>query len=97
MRAGLTGWAQINGGRRLSIHDKAALDLWYVKNASIGIDCRILLMTVRTVLFGERINRAAIREAWRALGPAPDVGQDAMEMIGSPSLETLASSTLDRI
>lgn len=97
MRPGLTGWAQINGGRRLSIHDKAALDLWYVKNASIGIDCRILFMTVRTVLFGERINRTAIREAWRALGPAPDAGQDAMEMIGSPSLETLASSTLDRI
>jgi len=95
MRPGLTGWAQINGGRHLSIHDKAALDLWYVKHASIGIDCWILFMTVRTVLFGERINRTAIREAWRALGPTPDAGQDAIEMIGLPPIESPVNSTLD--
>lgn len=85
MRPGLTGWAQINGGRRLSIPDKAALDLWYVKNASFGIDCRILFMTVRTVLFGERINRTAIREAWLALGHTPAIDKDSMELNDAPS------------
>jgi lipopolysaccharide/colanic/teichoic acid biosynthesis glycosyltransferase len=71
LRPGLTGWAQINGGRYLSIHDKAALDLWYVKNASFGLDVAILLSTARTILFGERIDRHAIREAWRELGCEP--------------------------
>jgi lipopolysaccharide/colanic/teichoic acid biosynthesis glycosyltransferase len=78
MRPGLTGWAQINGGRHLSIADKAALDLWYVNNASFRVDIRILLMTVRTVLFGERIDDRAIRSAWQTLGvePAPTGEKD---------------------
>jgi lipopolysaccharide/colanic/teichoic acid biosynthesis glycosyltransferase len=97
MRPGLTGWAQINGGRHLSIHDKAALDLWYVQNASIGVDFRILFMTARTVLFGERINSPAIREAWRALGRTPPADRDTTEMIDRPSLEVLARSGLDTV
>jgi lipopolysaccharide/colanic/teichoic acid biosynthesis glycosyltransferase len=68
LRPGLTGWAQINGGRHLSIDDKAALDLWYVKHASFGLDLAILLSTARTIVFGERIDRRAVREAWRELG-----------------------------
>jgi lipopolysaccharide/colanic/teichoic acid biosynthesis glycosyltransferase len=68
LRPGLTGWAQIKGGRHLSIEDKAALDLWYIKNASFALDMAILASTARTILFGERIDRNAINEAWRALG-----------------------------
>jgi lipopolysaccharide/colanic/teichoic acid biosynthesis glycosyltransferase len=66
-KPGLTGWAQINGGRHLSMDDKAALDLWYVKNASFRLDFRILLRTARTILLGEHVNPCAIREAWLAL------------------------------
>jgi lipopolysaccharide/colanic/teichoic acid biosynthesis glycosyltransferase len=71
LRPGLTGWAQIKGGRHLSVHDKAALDLWYVKNASFTLDMLILLSTARMVLFGERVDRHAISEAWRDLGYNP--------------------------
>lgn len=71
LRPGLTGWAQIKSGRHLSIDDKAALDLWYVKNASFGLDVAILLGTARTILFGERVDRHAIRQAWHALGGEP--------------------------
>jgi len=67
LRPGLTGWAQIKGGRHLSVDDKAALDLWYIRNASFALDMLILLNTVRTVLFGERIDRRAIDQAWRDL------------------------------
>jgi lipopolysaccharide/colanic/teichoic acid biosynthesis glycosyltransferase len=63
LRPGLTGWAQIKGGRRLSIEDKAALDLWYIKNASFTLDMVILAHTARTILFGERVDRRAIHEA----------------------------------
>ena len=50
------------------VDDKAVLDLWYARHASLLLDLRILLSTARTVLFGERIDQNAIREAWLALG-----------------------------
>lgn len=68
VRPGLTGWAQIKGGRHLSADDKAALDLWYIKNASFSLDAMILVSTARTVLIGERIDRRAIVDAWRDIG-----------------------------
>ncbi len=67
LRPGLTGWAQIKGGRSLSIEDKAALDLWYIKNASFTLDLVILAETVRTILFGERIDPGAIHKAWQEI------------------------------
>ncbi|HVX35742.1 MAG TPA: sugar transferase [Hyphomicrobium sp.] len=72
LKPGLTGWAQINGGRHLSIDEKAVLDLWYVKNASFRLDFRILLRTARTILLGERVNPRAVREAWLALRDVPE-------------------------
>jgi lipopolysaccharide/colanic/teichoic acid biosynthesis glycosyltransferase len=68
LRPGLTGWAQINGGRELSASDKAVLDIWYVKNASFWLDMKILAGTVRMIVLGERTDREAIRRAWRELG-----------------------------
>ncbi len=61
---GLTGWAQVNGGRDVSAADKAALDVWYVQNASFLLDLRIMLRTVPMVIFGERISRIDIQRAW---------------------------------
>lgn len=67
VRPGLTGWAQVVGGRVISADDKAALDVWYVKNAGFGLDLKILLKTVRMVLFGERVLDAYVKRAWRDL------------------------------
>src|SRR5262249_44688585 len=36
VRPGLTGWAQVIGGREISAEDKTALDVWYVHNASLS-------------------------------------------------------------
>lgn len=55
------------GGRDISPLDKAALDVWYVKNASLRLDLEIVLRTIPLVVFGERISRAAIEQAWRDL------------------------------
>ena len=54
MRPGVTGWAQINGGREITPEIKGVLDEWYVRNASVSLDLRIILRTVGTVLFGDR-------------------------------------------
>jgi lipopolysaccharide/colanic/teichoic acid biosynthesis glycosyltransferase len=69
LRPGLTGWAQIKGGRHLSIEDKAALDEWYIENACLRLDVVILLLTARTVLFGERIDPHAVQAATRGSTP----------------------------
>jgi lipopolysaccharide/colanic/teichoic acid biosynthesis glycosyltransferase len=69
VRPGLTGWAQIKGGRNLTPSDKAALDIWYVRNGSFLIDAKILVATLHMILFGERTDANAIRDAWRELGP----------------------------
>lgn len=67
VRPGLTGWAQVMGGRQVSAADKAALDVWYVQNATLLLDLEIVLRTVSVVLFGERRNASAIDAAWRDL------------------------------
>jgi len=67
VRPGLTGWAQVKGGRTISAEDKAALDLWYVRNACFLLDLRVVKATIRMVLFGEQVCEASIAQAWREL------------------------------
>jgi lipopolysaccharide/colanic/teichoic acid biosynthesis glycosyltransferase len=70
VRPGLTGWAQVKGGREISAADKAALDIWYVRNASLALDLKILAHTVEMVIFGETVDTAAIQHAWQELRQA---------------------------
>ena len=66
VRPGITGWAQVNGGHQLTTAQKLALDLWYVQNASLGLDLRIVWGTIRTILVGERVGLAALAQAGAA-------------------------------
>lgn len=50
VRPGVTGWAQVNGRNALSWPEKFELDVWYVDNQSLGLDMRILFLTMRSVL-----------------------------------------------
>jgi lipopolysaccharide/colanic/teichoic acid biosynthesis glycosyltransferase len=76
VRPGLTGWAQIKGGRKISPDDKAALDVWYVRNMSASLDLKILLGTVPMLIFGERVTQTAIVHAWQDLQLANVPGRD---------------------
>jgi lipopolysaccharide/colanic/teichoic acid biosynthesis glycosyltransferase len=67
VRPGLTGWAQVKVGRDVSPANKAALDVWYVKNASLSLDVAVLVQTALMLVIGERVSDAAIRHAWRDL------------------------------
>jgi lipopolysaccharide/colanic/teichoic acid biosynthesis glycosyltransferase len=67
VRPGLTGWAQIKGGRDLSASDKAALDVWYVRNASLRLDLQIIWGTLRTIWSKDRADTMAIRQAWHGV------------------------------
>lgn len=94
VRPGLTGWAQVKGGRAISSADKAALDVWYVRNASLALDLEILIRTLPMVLFGERVNVAAIRNAWQDLQRAGICGPHAVsETQAVPSHQAGSVST----
>ena len=76
VRPGLTGWAQVNGGGALSPTEKDSLDLWYIRNASLLLDLRILGMTVLSFLRGDRRSEKALVQAQnfqaQRLQPQPD-------------------------
>jgi lipopolysaccharide/colanic/teichoic acid biosynthesis glycosyltransferase len=57
VRPGITGWAQVNGRNATSWDERLALDVWYVENRSMGLDLRILLMTLRKVVAREGISQ----------------------------------------
>jgi lipopolysaccharide/colanic/teichoic acid biosynthesis glycosyltransferase len=51
---GLTGWAQIHGGKLVSADEKGVLDDWYVEHASLWLDIQIILRTVSIVFLGDK-------------------------------------------
>ncbi len=65
VRPGLTGWAQINGRDELEIPVKAALDGEYVKNISLGFDCRCFFGTVLAVLRSDGVVEGGTGEIHR--------------------------------
>ena len=47
VRPGMTGWAQINGYRgNTSIRRRIDYDLYYIENWSVGLDIKILFLTI---------------------------------------------------
>ncbi|HFJ9471297.1 sugar transferase [Bacillus paranthracis] len=53
VKPGLTGWAQVNGGYEITPKEKLDLDIVYINNASIKLDIKIMVLTVRVVFTGE--------------------------------------------
>ena len=50
LKPGITGWAQVNGRDTLSIEDKVKLENYYLKNKSIILDIKIIILTIFKVL-----------------------------------------------
>ena len=50
VRAGLTGWWQVNGRSGVDVDDALKMDLFYIENWSLWLDLSILLRTVPVVL-----------------------------------------------
>jgi exopolysaccharide biosynthesis polyprenyl glycosylphosphotransferase len=51
VRSGITGWAQVNGLRgQTSINDRVEWDNYYIQNWSLGLDLRIVLLTLAELL-----------------------------------------------
>ncbi|MDH5731760.1 MAG: sugar transferase, partial [Gammaproteobacteria bacterium] len=57
VKPGITGWAQINGRNAISWEEKFELDIWYVDNRSLLLDCKIILLTLVKVIRREGVNQ----------------------------------------
>lgn len=49
VRPGITGWAQVNGRNASSWEERFEHDVWYVEHQSLGLDLKILVMTLAQV------------------------------------------------
>jgi len=58
VRPGLTGWAQVNGNTLLTLDEKVALDLWYVRHAGLRLDAEIAARTLWVMIGGEKLRRS---------------------------------------
>ncbi len=56
LKPGITGWAQINGRDEISIQDKVAFEVDYLKNKSLFFDIQIILRTFTNVLFSKDVS-----------------------------------------
>lgn len=65
---GITGWAQVNGRNALTWQDKFRLDIWYVDHWSLGLDIRILLLTLWKVIAREGISQPGRATAEEFMG-----------------------------
>jgi exopolysaccharide biosynthesis polyprenyl glycosylphosphotransferase len=53
VKAGVTGWWQINGRSDVELEQAVRLDLFYIDNWSLSLDLYILLKTVGVILLGK--------------------------------------------
>lgn len=51
VRPGITGWAQCHGRNAISWTEKFKLDVWYVDNVSLWIDIKVVIITIKKVIF----------------------------------------------
>lgn len=61
VKPGITGWAQVNGRNSISWTKKFEHDIYYVKNLSLGLDMKIMWLTILKVLQMEGVNQSEKR------------------------------------
>lgn len=66
---GITGWAQVNGRNALSWDEKFRLDVWYVKNRTLWLDVKIIVLTIWKVIKKEGIAHDGMATMSKFTGP----------------------------
>ena len=67
VRPGISGWAQVHGRNAISWTEKFKLDVWYVDHCTLWTDIKIILITIKKVLFKEDINQ--VGGQWATMDP----------------------------
>ena len=58
VRPGISGWAQCHGRNAISWTEKFKYDVWYVDHVSLMTDLKVILITIKKVLFRDDISQA---------------------------------------
>lgn len=58
VRPGITGLAQVSGRNSIDWNERFKIDVWYVDNASLWLDLKILARTVGKVLARDGVSKA---------------------------------------
>lgn len=61
VKAGLTGYAQVTGLYDTSPYDKLKMDMMYIEQYSLLLDLRIIMMTIKTMIFPGESNEETKR------------------------------------
>lgn len=57
VKAGITGWAQVNGWRgNTDLHQRIQHDLYYIRHWSLSFDLKIIFLTVWTMISRKQLN-----------------------------------------
>ena len=67
VRPGISGWAQCHGRNAISWTEKFKLDVWYVDHVSLMTDLKVIVITIKKVLFKDDINQAGGQ--WATMDP----------------------------
>ena len=67
VRPGISGWAQCHGRNAISWTEKFKLDVWYVDHVSLWTDIKVILISIKKVLFKEDINQSGGQ--WATMDP----------------------------
>jgi lipopolysaccharide/colanic/teichoic acid biosynthesis glycosyltransferase len=79
VKPGITGWAQVNGRNAADWETRLEHDVFYAEHLSLGLDCRILLLTCRRLVDRKGVLAGAgaeLDEFWGTLG-VPETGPRA--------------------
>lgn len=79
MRGGLTGYAQIYGKYNTTPYDKLCMDLMYIENWSLGLDLRLLLLTIKVCLKKESTEGFSEQMANHMMSVADSTGKKNCE------------------
>jgi lipopolysaccharide/colanic/teichoic acid biosynthesis glycosyltransferase len=74
VRPGITGWAQVHGGNLITPEEKNALDEYYIRNASLWLDMKILAKTAKVLLTGDGPRLNLVERTLRSGAFKPKLG-----------------------
>ena len=75
VRPGISGWAQVHGGKLVNKEEKKELDEWYVRNASLAVDLRIAIMSIVVMLKGRLSWHESLADAEQVQGKNVELEQ----------------------
>lgn len=61
VRPGISGWAQSHGRNNITWDEKLAMDVWYVNHLTLTTDIKVIVRTVKAVLFRESVEVEGVK------------------------------------